>query len=302
MKGLQEVAVGKCTDRGAVRELNEDSLLYWEPAEPEALEREGRIALVADGMGGAAAGEIASHLATKLILDEYNRLDHTRTNGERFVNAFRAANRELYLKTLQDNRLVGMGTTCSGVLLHGGKAYVAHAGDSRVYLIRGEQIAQVTSDHVVAPGSNIITRSFGTEPSLEVDAIGPIELEPGDIFVLCTDGLWSLVTDDELQQLTSKQSPSEAARQLVDLANSRGGHDNVTVLIVAVGAESGATAIASLRNGGRGEARRKHLVSVLLLILILLGGAVFGFLAGRQYEHWQVTSNGSGDQRLGSQK
>ena len=84
MKGLQEVAVGKCTDRGAVRELNEDSLLYWEPAEPEALEREGRIALVADGMGGAAAGEIASHLATKLILDEYNRLDHTRTNGERF--------------------------------------------------------------------------------------------------------------------------------------------------------------------------------------------------------------------------
>jgi serine/threonine protein phosphatase PrpC len=160
----------------------------------------------------------------------------------------------------------------------------------------------VTSDHVVAPGSNIITRSFGTEPSLEVDAIGPIELEPGDVFVLCTDGLWSLVTDDELQQLTTKQSPSEAARQLVDLANSRGGHDNVTVLIVAVGAESGATAVASLRNGSRAEARRKQLVSVFLLILILLGGAVFGFLAGRQYEHWKVTSNGASDRRLGSQK
>jgi protein phosphatase len=185
-----------------------------------------------------------------------------------------------------------MGTTCSGVLLHGGKAYVAHAGDSRVYLIRGEQIAQVTSDHVVSPGSNIITRSFGTEPSLEVDAIGPIELEPGDIFILCTDGLWSLVTDDELQQIASKQTPSDAARQLVDLANSRGGHDNVTVLIVGVGAESGSTAVASVRDARGAEARRKQLVSMILLILILLGGAVFGFLAGRQYEHWQLTNAG----------
>lgn len=285
----QEVAVGKCTDRGTVRELNEDSLLYWEPADADALEREGRIALVADGMGGAAAGEIASHLATKLILDEYGKLDHTRTNGERFVNAFRAANRELYLKTLQDSRLVGMGTTCSGVLLHGGKAYVAHAGDSRVYLIRGDQIAQVTSDHVVAPGSNIITRSFGTEPSLEVDAIGPIEVAPGDVFVLCTDGLWSLVTDEELVQIASHQAPSDAARQLVDLANSRGGHDNVTVLVIAVSTQLGSTAVASVRDHKtRDDSRRERLLSLALMLLILFGGALFGFFAGRQYEQRQI--------------
>lgn len=282
MKTRQEIAVGKCSDRGVVRELNEDTLLYWEPDDANEIDREGRIALVADGMGGAAAGEIASHLATQLIVAEYRRLDHTRTNGERFVNAFRAANRELYLKTLMDSRLAGMGTTCSGLLVHGGQAFLAHAGDSRVYLVRDRHITQLTTDHVVAPGSNIITRSMGTEPSIEIDAIGPIDLEPGDRYLLCTDGLWSLVREDEMAELAGMKDPDEACRQLVDLAKSRGAHDNVTVLLVRVDATPKLRP-ARHRSGEHSE----RALAIVLIVITLLGGIAFGFLAGRQYQQWQ---------------
>lgn len=243
------VKVGLKTDLGRVRENNEDKAEFYEPEDPPTLAVRGSVYVVADGMGGHAAGQIASELAIKRTLTAY----YTNANGDpgsALLHAIREANAYVFQVASAVPGRSGMGTTLTALALVEDRAYVGHIGDSRAYLIREGSIQQITEDHSWvaeqvrsgiltldeaerSPYRNVITRCIGTAPDCEPDLFA-VETTPGDTWVLCTDGLNEHVQDAEILKITGGQAPSEACRQLVELACSRGGHDNVTVLVVRV--------------------------------------------------------------------
>ncbi|MGC8666515.1 MAG: Stp1/IreP family PP2C-type Ser/Thr phosphatase [Chthonomonadales bacterium] len=243
------VRIGAKTDLGRVRENNEDKFEFYEPDDATLLATRGSLYVVADGMGGAAAGQIASELAIKNFLSAYydNASDDIPTALQQAVAV---ANSYVYNVARAIQERSGMGTTITALVLAQDRAYVAQVGDSRAYLIREGQIRQVSQDHSwvaeqvrvggltaeeaeLSPYRNIITRAIGTQEAVEPD-IYTEEVRVGDTWVLCTDGLTGHVEDGEILRVVNGQAPSEAARQLVELANARGGRDNITVLIVAV--------------------------------------------------------------------
>ncbi len=216
--------------------------------------RFGQLALVCDGMGGHAHGQAASQAAVHAIFDY---LEHAPPNdpGLALVRAIQSANQAVYSQGSGPAAAARPGSTCVAVLLHEGGAEVAHVGDSRAYLIRGGQIHRMTRDHSVVqqmmdsgllseqqalehPDSNRITRALGMAPSVEVELRpGPSAIHTGDTFVLATDGLTDLVTDQEVLSIYTNRMPEGlqvVARALVDTANLRGGHDNITVVLVHV--------------------------------------------------------------------
>jgi len=241
--------IGLKTDLGCIRENNEDKAEFYEPDDPGALAVRGSLYMVADGMGGHAAGQIAAELAIKKTLASY--YSSTDENpGEALLAAMRAANSHVFQVAAAIPARAGMGTTLTALALVEGRAFVGHIGDSRAYLIREGQIRQITEDHSwvaeqVRSGSmtqeeaerspyrNIITRCIGTQPDVEPELF-VVETVPLVPWLLCSDGLTGNVADYELLQIANDQSPSEACRQLVELACARGGSDNVTVLIVRV--------------------------------------------------------------------
>ncbi len=240
------------TDIGRKRNHNEDSYL---------IDDELQLYVVADGMGGHAGGGTASRMAVdtidrelrssrvakddpflkSAILQESPLPEIIRLAVERAcISIFNAAQ--------EDPRLAGMGTTVIALLIRDNQAFFAHVGDSRAYLIRGELIQQISEDHslvneqikagMLTPEEakhsrykNIITRSVGFEEEVQVDVMGLIA-QPDDIFVLCSDGLANMIEDDELRDVVQHSSFEEAPRKLVELANERGGDDNVTVILV----------------------------------------------------------------------
>ena len=236
---------------GLVRQKNEDALGYLEPSEIKVRETKGSVFLVADGMGGHRGGEIASQLAVETIISSYFGLRET-DPAEALDRAFKEANRIIIEKSQSDVSLHGMGTTCTALVFRGGKAYLAHVGDSRAYLFRDGKLDRLTEDHSLVgemvrsgilsdedarfhPRRNVITRSIGTHEDLLVDVSEePIELEKGDVFVLCSDGLTSLVGESELRTVLEANAPGSACAALVDLANDHGGKDNITIQIVKV--------------------------------------------------------------------
>lgn len=241
--------LGMKTDLGCVREHNEDRAEFYEPDDPGILATRGCLYLVADGMGGHAAGQIASELAIKKMLAGY----YTST-AEDVTEALRegivTANQHVFQIGAHIPQRSGMGTTLTALALIEDHAYIAHVGDSRAYLMRNNTIQQVTEDHTwvqeqvqkgimtaaeaeQSPYRNIITRCIGTQPEVEPD-LSAVETVVGDTWLLCSDGLTGAVTDDELLSIVHDKSPSEACRQLVELACARGGHDNITVLIVRI--------------------------------------------------------------------
>ncbi len=245
------LAVGQHTDAGRVRDHNEDSLAAVPPegTSAEVLERKGHLFLVADGMGGHAAGATASSIATQRVMQAYyeDDSDDLRASLER---AFRLANAAIFDQSLSNLVYAGMGTTLVAAVCQDHRFLVANVGDSRAYLIRDGGIRQLTQDHSwVAeavrqgtlsteqarhhPRRNVITRSLGNRPDVEVDFFEE-GLLPGDTLVLCSDGLSGLVYDEEIRDivLAHASQPQAAAEQLVDLANERGGPDNITVVIV----------------------------------------------------------------------
>jgi serine/threonine protein phosphatase PrpC len=236
---------------GLIRQRNEDALGYREPPDAAVREAKGSVFLVADGMGGHRGGEIASQLAVETIISDYYaspQTDPTRALAE----AFKSANRVIISKARGDLSLHGMGTTCTALVVRGSEAVVAHVGDSRAYLFRGGTLTQLTEDHSLVgemvrsgilteddarfhPRRNVITRSIGTHEELLVDVSSePIKVARDDVFVLCSDGLTSLITDLDLKTTLGSHGPSQACAALVDLANDYGGKDNVTVQIVKV--------------------------------------------------------------------
>jgi protein phosphatase len=246
--------VGAKTDLGSVRENNEDKFDYLEPPRNGDLAFKGRLYGVADGMGGHSAGQIASELALKTVIRSYY-MDQT----TRIVNSLHYAITEanaLIFETAQmipDRR--DMGTTLTLGVVYEDRMIVAHTGDSRAYLLRDGEIEQITQDHSwvaeqvslgaltleqaqLSPFRNIITRSIGTQPSVDPDFYA-VDLKKGDRIILCSDGLTSHLEPDELMKYAGSETaiaagPSVTSMRLVEMANDRGGRDNITVLIVDV--------------------------------------------------------------------
>ncbi len=247
----QRIRYAALTDIGFRRQNNQDSCSIVMCPTREEWEAGGHLFVVADGMGGHAVGELASKIATDTVPHMFAKLQG-RPPVESLRIAIEGANDAINERGSQNRDFLRMGTTCSSLVLCAQGAVIGHVGDSRVYRIRNQQIDQLTSDHSlvwemiqtrkVSPRDaerlcprNIITRSLGPEPTVQVDIEGPIPVLPGDIFLLCSDGLSGLLSDAEIGMIAGTIPPNEACRLLVNLANMRGGPDNITVVIVQTG-------------------------------------------------------------------
>jgi protein phosphatase len=235
------------SDVGRRRETNEDSFL---------LEQGQGLFAVADGMGGHAAGEVASRLAIETLKEAIDRdtpsrsLGTTDEAGNWLRDAVVEANRRIWESIRVHEERRGMGTTVVALLRAGDDAIIGHVGDSRIYLLRGGALHRMTSDHSWVneqvklgllsddeaqrhPMRNIVTRALGSRPDVVVDLVTAGVL-PGDVFVLCSDGLNTMLTDDEIRELLERhrEDPEAASTALVHAANLRGGEDNVTVVVI----------------------------------------------------------------------
>ncbi|HAV21326.1 MAG: Stp1/IreP family PP2C-type Ser/Thr phosphatase [Bacillota bacterium] len=230
------------SDIGLVRAVNEDSFLVTDV-----------LFAVADGLGGHEAGEVASRMAIDL-LEEH--LPYFRSNpADKLRETFTRINTAIHQRSMSDENCKGMGTTLTALLIQDGTAYIGHVGDSRAYLVRDNVIYQLTEDHSVVgelvrlglltkgeakthPQRHLLTRAIGTLPEVDIEIVNS-KIEPGDRFILCTDGLSEAIEDSGiLDVVTSNQTPPQVVDELINLANRNGGHDNVTVIAVFVGAET----------------------------------------------------------------
>ena len=247
----QRVRYAAQTDIGFRRKNNQDSCAVALCSVKEEWEEGGHLFVVADGMGGHAVGELASKIATDTIPHLFAKL-RGRSPADALKTAIEEANDAINERGSQNHDFMRMGTTCSSLVLCPQGAVIGHVGDSRVYRIRNSQIDQLTSDHSLIwemiesrrmnPRDaerlcprNVITRSLGPDPKVDVDIEGPIPVLPGDIFLLCSDGLCGLLSDAEIGMVAGTVAPNEACRLLVNLANLRGGPDNITVIVVHTG-------------------------------------------------------------------
>jgi protein phosphatase len=229
------------SDVGRRRAANEDHY---------ALAPEIGLYLVADGLGGHVAGQIASELAAEAALRTIRTLEGAGTSlAEKLRYAVIAANREVHETARRRRELAGMGTTLVALLAQDGRAALAHVGDSRAYLVRGERIRQLTDDHSLVgelvrrreisadaarehPQRHVLTRAVGVRATVEPD-LAELTPEAGDVFVLCSDGLTGHVRDEEIARaVAGGVDPQEAVDLLIRLANDRGGDDNITVALV----------------------------------------------------------------------
>lgn len=271
------------TDVGLRRINNQDSYAVDLAPSAEAFLARGHLFLVADGMGAHAAGELASKVAAETIPLTYRKLRDL-APPEALREAVEEANRQIHLRGKSSEDFRGMGTTVSVLCLLPDGAYTAQVGDSRTYLCRKNRIEQLSCDHSLVwelrklgnlpegtnldyVPKNIITRSLGPNPTVQVDLEGPFAVEKGDTFLLCSDGLSGQVSDEELGQILSCLPPTEAGPALIDLANLRGGPDNITLIIVEMlspqceaiaGLPTDSTRTRAKRSDGSGTAGREH--------------------------------------------
>jgi protein phosphatase len=237
------------TDLGQVRENNEDKFDWWAPEDESLLAARGRLFAVADGMGGHAAGQIAAEMALKTIGDSY--FSSARGAPEDALKlAIVKANTEVFDTARAIPSRKGMGCTIVLAAVVGEEVAIAWAGDSRIYRIREGRAEQLTEDHSWvreqvrsgalteaeaerSPYRNIITRCLGPEPAVTPEARRE-PLRAGDILVLCSDGLTGVVSDDDIAEIVSSRPPTFACKDLIGLANRRGGPDNITAAIIRV--------------------------------------------------------------------
>lgn len=231
------------TDRGAVRQQNQDAYAA------RVLEDGRVIALVCDGMGGARAGNVASTMAVELFMEEFLKPGQEGPVEERMGHAASVANQAVFHRSVHDDDCAGMGTTMVAVLAGEREAVILNEGDSRAYHIAQGQIRRITRDHSlvedlvqrgeltreearVHPHRNLITRALGSEPELRADYFRQ-PLEPGDLLLLCSDGLSNMLTDQELLEETARNDGLEACCQrLLQRALERGAPDNVTAVLI----------------------------------------------------------------------
>jgi serine/threonine protein phosphatase PrpC len=293
--GFDDLEYASLSDVGVRRSHNQDNYAVLLAGDLDKWREEGHLFLVADGMGAHAVGEKASELAANIIPLTYTK--HAQQGPiPALRKAFIEANASIHARGQQNREFEGMGTTGTALLLRREGAWVSHVGDSRAYRVRDGKIEQLSFDHsllwvyarqqhidpttVHNIPSNVIVRSLGPEPLVQVDIEGPHPLREGDIFLLCSDGLSGQVSDHELGAVASTLPPEEACRFLVDLANLRGGPDNITVLIIRVGQS---LAAAAARPGPRRPLSQVvpwPLPALGLGILLAMGAAAL------TYFHW----------------
>lgn len=295
----------EATDVGMRRSNNQDSYAVLLASDADTWQRRGHVFLVADGMGAHAAGELASKMAADGIPHSYYKLPED-SAPDAIRKTIKQVNEEINRRGQANAEFHGMGTTASVLVLIPQGALVAHVGDSRCYRLRGGRIEQLTFDHslvweMTASGQynpslpnlvpkNIITRSLGPHKNVQVDLEGPFPLEIGDTFLLCSDGLSGQVKDEEIGVILATLPPAEAAQVLIDLANLRGGPDNITVIIVRISGP----AIAARTNmqapplalvderaaqAAKAPSPTKYWIGAGLLIAGAVALAAFGFYA-----------------------
>ena len=234
-------------DKGLVRERNEDRCGAFEPSDPQVMQERGILFVVADGMGGHAAGDVAAQIAIDTMNDTYFSGEWT-TAEEKLRDALVTAN-EAILSAAREGGRHGMGAASVAVAILGDRAVVGHLGDCRGYLVQSGSITRLTSDHSwvqermdagrltadearVHPYRNVLTRALGAEVDAQPE-VNEIQLRAGQVIVLCSDGLWGQTDDEELAQvIASSHDAAAAARGLVDLALARGGPDNISVIVI----------------------------------------------------------------------
>jgi len=237
--------VGQYSHRGRRRTNNEDWLGKFQPEDPARLVQKGSLFLVADGMGGHQSGELASRLAVDQVIRSY--VDDPGVDvGHSLRRAVESANAALYA---QSERGAGAGrdwgTTLVGAVVRRDELWLANVGDSRAYLLRGGRLRQLSEDHSLFPekgdaepgnrkNRHVITRALGRKPDVEVDLCPPLKLREGDRVLLCSDGLTTPLSGDQIRAVAGRCPPQEAAEALVRAANEQGGPDNVSVILVEV--------------------------------------------------------------------
>ena len=263
---MLELVASGLTDPGPHRETNEDSIGDFAPSDPLALQRKGYLYVVADGLGGHNAGEVASSSAVATLGEEYySPSNHTRIEPA-LRQAVQAANLRIHELTHRNPEYRSMETTLSALAIAGSQAYIAHIGDTRVYHWRAGRLNQLTSDHSEAaelvrmrvlkpervrdhPGRNVLTRTLGSRLIPRPDYLRQPVL-PGDQFAMCSDGLWSEIEEVEMAQVLAEHDPSQACRELIDLALARDCADNVSIQVIRVQAIPGdAQEPGAARNG-----------------------------------------------------
>jgi protein phosphatase len=268
------------SDLGMRRPNNQDSMAAVVTENEATWSQRGHLMMIADGMGAHAAGELASKLAVDNIPHTYYKLRDLYPPAA-LRQAIREANALVHQKGQSAIGFQGMGTTCSCLVLLPQGALVAHIGDSRVYRLREHQLEQLTFDHslvweMAAAGhmaeedvpafipKNVITRSLGPHETVNIDLEGPYDVAAGDVFLLCSDGLSGQLSDLEIGVLLHCLTPHEAVQTLVDLANLRGGPDNISVIVAKVGVDGDPSSVDSTRGAGGSAAPSRN--STLLRI------------------------------------
>jgi protein phosphatase len=245
---VKTLIIGSSTHVGRVRADNQDFFGKFPGDSLDLSAPKGQLFIVADGMGGHKAGRMASELAVNTLSKTY--FSSTSVDIlESLRAAFQAANTEIFTYGSNNPGFTGMGTTCCALVLRDGRAFIGHIGDSRIYQITKRRITQLTQDHSKVaemvrrgiitkeearthPERSHLYRALGTRPTLEADFFDDIPLTRTKSFLMCTDGLYNHIEEWELHQTVLSHAPQEACTLLVDMANDRGGQDNITVQII----------------------------------------------------------------------
>ena len=269
---IGEPACGSRTDVGRVRDHNEDSLVVKYP-----------LYAVFDGMGGHEAGEVASEIAANVVQNLSPSILEPTALGQAVMNA----NLEIIHAAETGKGKPGMGTTCTAALMSGNRLVLAQVGDSRAYLLHEGKLQQLTRDHSyvadlvergeitkdyarIHPDRSKITRALGTDPNMVPD-LYELEVDEGDRLLLCSDGLYSMITDFDIEHiLCGEADPQAAADRLVREANEWGGHDNITAIVVD------ATGFAEIKKKKATRKSRRNAVLIVLLLLGTLVGSAWG--------------------------
>jgi len=295
-----QLNIGNYSDVGKTREINEDYFGSFSG-------RFGSLLLVCDGMGGHNGGEIASRIAVETISCHFEKLNDSYNIPVEINASLEAANTSIILKAKEDPELTNMGSTVVLVLVNNGLAYYTSLGDSRIYKIRDGVLQQITKDNSLVqqmvdsniitkdeakihPKKNVITKALGSNDELAPDIYEPFELQANDKLILCSDGLTAHVDVEEIFQFVENNPPQEAAQKLVELANERGGTDNITVQIAAVGIKKNSVKKSTSNNF------LPYLiltVSLIALVFILIRFEVINF--GEEPRKDITTGTGSTD-------
>jgi serine/threonine protein phosphatase PrpC len=240
-----EIQAANLSDVGRRRKHNEDDCGFYRISNNEVL------AIVADGMGGHASGEVASKMAVQIIQEVYTKDREDQDVLDALRSSFEVANFSILQKSLEQDELNGMGTTATALVIKEDQAFIGHMGDSRAYLFRDAHVTQLTTDHSMVnrmvqqgliseeeakyhPQRNVIYKALGVHRDADLELVGPLPVHVYDTFLLCSDGLTNLVRDEELLKIVNKETPQKACEKMIHMANKRGGDDNITVQILKV--------------------------------------------------------------------